>query len=169
MFKAGRLGVCSFLAAGLLIACTAGGEEGAEEADVASASLSEDQVASAYTCAAAGVGAVAGTAAAVTCGLGAAPSGGTTVLCYVAGSGTAVAGGLAYCGSRCPGFRDFCPGYAPPSFRPTSRLVSRCLGTVRYSRWELTDASLIARYGRTRPEFENGTCACPRGRVCPTP
>ncbi|MBS2017064.1 MAG: hypothetical protein JST00_29530 [Deltaproteobacteria bacterium] len=131
--------------------------------------LTDSQVSSAYNCAAAGITAIAGAAATVSCGIASLPSAGATVLCYVAGVGTAGAGSLAYCGAQCPGFRNVCPGYKPASFRETSRLVSRCVGTQRYSHWELTDPALIRKYGRSRPEFESGTCRCPPGRTCPTP
>ncbi len=134
-----------------------------------SKALSDDTVSNAYNCAAAGATAAVGVGGAVTCGLTALPSGGVTALCYFVGVGTAAAGSLAWCGSKCPGFRDVCPGYKPPSFRETSRLVSRCAGTARYSHWEMTDAALIKQYGRSRPEYRDGDCACPRGKTCPTP
>lgn len=153
-----------------VIGCTTDAPEESEgESTSGLSAASDDQVSSAYNCAAAGLTTIAGGAAAVSCGYAALPSGGLTALCYVAGAGAAGGGALAYCGSRCPGFRNVCPGYAPESFRVTSRLVSRCVGTARYSHWELTDRSLIEEYGRSRPEFPDGDCACPRGRECPTP
>jgi hypothetical protein len=156
-----------------VVACAATTDDDPDtEATVSSEvrrNYSDDEVSSAYNCAANGIWTVAGGAGAVACGLGAAPSGGLTVLCYVASGGSAAGGALAYCGGRCPGFRNICPGYAPPSFRETSRLVSRCVGTARYSHWELTDPALIRKYGRSQREFRNGDCVCPRGRTCPTP
>ena len=163
----------TFALIGGLAACTSEvpdpEDEPVDDTTTSADALTDDQVSRGYNCAAAGVTATAGAAAALSCGVASLPSGGATVLCYVAGVGTAGAGALAYCGSQCLGFRDVCPGYKPASFRETSRLVSRCVGTARYSHWEVTDPALVRRYGRSRPEYRDGNCACPSGRVCPTP
>ena len=154
--------------------CAAAEDDPGDEPAIAESStdaLTDDQVSQSYNCLSNAAYTIAGTAAVVSCGLGAAPSGGLTTLCFIAGAGGVAGGTLAYCGARCPGAQSFCPGYRSQSvaFRETSRLVSRCVGTARYSHWELTDPNLIRTYGRSRAEFRSGDCACPRGQICATP
>ncbi len=167
--------LCSlWLAAPLFISVAACSVSPGDESDPAAGS-SEDALTNAETskicsCASNALWTIAGAADMVVCGNAAVPTGGLTLACYVIGAGATGAGALAYCGAECAGAHSICPGYdeaaaaagipgdgLPSSFQETSRtkLVSRCVGTVRYSRWP------------GRPEFENGTCICRQN--CPTP
>lgn len=140
------------------------GDETDPASDTTEDALTNAETAKRYSCASNALWTIAGVADALICGTAAVPSGGLTVACYVIGAGAAGAGALAYCGAECAGAHAICPGYdggLPASFRETSRsrLVSRCVGSVRYSHWE-------GSAGR-RPEFENGTCICRQS--CATP
>ncbi|HSO39439.1 MAG TPA: hypothetical protein VLT33_43225 [Labilithrix sp.] len=153
-----------WLVAPLFVSVAACSAAPAEEGDLETGSsedpLTNAQTSKIYSCASNALWTIAGAADMLVCGTAAVPSGGLTVACYVIGAGATGAGALAYCGAECPGAHSVCPGYddgLPSSFRETSRskLVSRCVGTVRYSHWP------------GRPEFENGTCICRQS--CPTP
>lgn len=128
---------------------------------VMSRRVSDDEMASALTCAGAAAAGIGSATRGIVCYLG--TGGWGAPLCYVLSAGGVAGSYLAWCGARCPGYKFVCPFYSeapPPGYSELSELTCRCVGSQRYCRWESSD-------GTSRPEFENGTCEC--REACLTP